>query len=147
MSVTPPTEPDRIRRVVDAWVAEQAGALQPAERDALDALAPQWREQAARLIAEGLLAYVAVEMVAPDLAIARSHHGGEADDTELTARLGAHLRDFVDYRGELARLGESIASARTAPAPNTAGAPRRRPDSSDSREPRPAPGQAPQQDE
>jgi hypothetical protein len=147
MSVTPPTEPDRIRRVVDAWVAEQAGALQSSERDALDALDPQWREQAARLIAEGLLAYVAVEMVAPDLAIARDRHGDEADDIELTARLGAHMRDFVDYRGELARLGEGIAPMRVEPASNTAEAPCRHPDSSDSREPRPAPGQAPQQDE
>jgi len=63
-------------------------------------------EQAAALIAEGLLAYVAVEMVAPDLAIARgSGQPAAGDDGELTARLGAHMRDFVDYRAELEALG------------------------------------------
>jgi hypothetical protein len=58
------------------------------------------------LIAEGLLAYVAVEMVVPDLAIAASSGQHRADDDALAARLGAHLRDFVDYRGELQALSE-----------------------------------------
>jgi hypothetical protein len=106
MSIHLPTDPARVRRVVDAWVAEQAGTLDSDERDALDGDSPQWREQAAALIAEGLLAYVAVEMVAPDLAIARgSGQPAAGDDGELTARLGAHMRDFVDYRAELEALG------------------------------------------
>ncbi len=108
----PPTAPDQIRRVVDAWAAEHAGVLDAGERALLDSDRPGWREQAARLIAEGLLAYVAIEMVAPDLAITRgadqshAHPGGEAfHGEELAARLGAHLRDFVDYRDELERIG------------------------------------------
>lgn len=92
-------------RLVDAWVAEQAGTLGTAERAALDAERPDWRAEATRLIAEGLLAYVAVEMVAPDLAVAAAAGAPEhADDTELSVRLGAHLRDFVDYRDELDQL-------------------------------------------
>jgi hypothetical protein len=94
-----------IRRVVNAWVAEQAGTLDEPSRLALEQEHPEWRTQATRLIAEGLLAYVAVEMVAPDLAIANSNGQHGVDDAELAARLGAHMRDFVDYRGELATLG------------------------------------------
>ncbi|MGB5737283.1 MAG: hypothetical protein WBM40_22890 [Thiohalocapsa sp.] len=98
--------PDRIRRVVDAWVAEQAGTLDEPSRVSLEQDHPDWRAQATRLIAEGLLAYVAVEMVAPDLAIANSNGQHGVDDAELAARLGAHMRDFVDYRGELEALGQ-----------------------------------------
>ena len=106
MSVIPPTDPDQVRRIVNAWVADQAGTLAASERDALNGTLPDWRVQAAQLIAEGLLAYVAIEMVAPDLAIARSHHDhASEDDAELTARLGAHMRDFVDYRADLAERG------------------------------------------
>jgi hypothetical protein len=101
------------RRILSAWVAEQAERLDAAERRALDAASPDWRAQATRLIAEGLLAYVVLEMVAPDLAIARatgSHlHGigpqDQGNDAELTERLAAHLQDFVDYRAELAEHG------------------------------------------
>ncbi|MCF7984181.1 MAG: hypothetical protein K9L70_07235 [Thiohalocapsa sp.] len=144
MSVTPPTEPDRIRPIVDAWAAEQSGTLQPAEQDALDTQTPHWRAQATQLIAEGLLAYIAVEMVAPDLAIARAHDRHDADDNELAARLGAHLRDFVDYRGELGRL---VAVPVTDHAPGDDAPAPEQPVSSESREPRPAPGQAPQHDD
>lgn len=97
---------DGIRRVVDAWVAEQAGTLDEGSRLALEQDHPDWRAQATRLIAEGLLAYVAVEMVAPDLAIASGNGQHGADDAELTARLGAHMRDFVDYRGEFEALSQ-----------------------------------------
>jgi hypothetical protein len=106
MSTQPPSEPLFIRRVVDAWAAEQAGMLGAEQRLALDSEQPDWRSQATRLIAEGLLAYVAVEMVVPDLAIAASSGQHRADDDALAARLGAHLRDFVDYRGELQALSE-----------------------------------------
>ena len=106
MSTHPLFDPDFIRRVVDAWAAEQAGRLGAEQRLALDAERPDWRAQATRLIAEGLLAYVAVEMVVPDLAIAGSTGQHVADDDELAARLGAHLRDFVDYRGEPKALDE-----------------------------------------
>jgi hypothetical protein len=106
MSTHPPSDPDFIRRVVDAWAAEQAGTLGAEERVALDLEQPEWRAQATRLIAEGLLAYVAVEMVVPDLAIANSNGQHGVDDAELAARLGAHLRDFVDYRRELETLGK-----------------------------------------
>ena len=101
-----PSAPDRIRRVVDAWVAEQAGTLDEPSRVALEQEHPEWRALATRFIAEGLLAYVAVEMVAPDLAIANSNGRHGVDDAELAARLGAHMRDFVDYRGELEVLGQ-----------------------------------------
>jgi hypothetical protein len=111
MSISPSSEPDalspdRIRRVVDAWVAEQAGTLDERSRQALDQARPDWRADATRLIAEGLLAYVAVEMVAPDLAIANSNGQHGVDDAELAARLGAHMRDFVDYRGEFEALSQ-----------------------------------------
>ncbi|MGB5835188.1 MAG: hypothetical protein WBG92_24820 [Thiohalocapsa sp.] len=99
-----PSEPDSIRRVVDAWVAEQAGVLRADESAALDTANPDWRAQATQLIAEGLLAYVAIEMVAPDLAIANSNGQGRSEDSILAARLGAHMRDFVDYRAEIETL-------------------------------------------
>ncbi|MCG6943527.1 MAG: hypothetical protein LJE69_20030 [Thiohalocapsa sp.] len=94
------------QRVLAAWVAEQAQTLDPAERAALDAEHPHWRAQAAQLIAEGLLAYVVLEMIAPDLAITRAE-GGHTDtsDDALTGRLVAHLQDFIDYRAELSERG------------------------------------------
>ena len=106
---------DMVRRLVDAWVAEQAGTLAAAEASRLDADRPGWRGEATQLIAEGLLAYVAVEMVAPDLAIAAASGAatGHADDADLSARLGAHLRDFVDYRNEFAALREQHGKPRT----------------------------------
>lgn len=98
-----------VQRLIDAWVASQVGMLDAAESAALDAEQPGWRAAAAQLIAEGLLAYVAVEMVAPDLAIlAASGTPSPGDDTELTARLGAHVRDFVDYRADLDELREQL---------------------------------------
>ncbi|WP_295542433.1 hypothetical protein, partial [uncultured Thiohalocapsa sp.] len=111
----PPKPGSAQRRLVTAWVAEQTERLQPAEARALDAERPDWRAQAAQLIAEGLLAYVVLEMVAPDIAIAR-RSGGHADDTALEAgphtddatlaeRLVAHLQDFIDYRDELTERG------------------------------------------
>ena len=105
-SAPDPVSPNRIRRVVDAWVAEQAGTLEEPLRLALEQEQPDWRAQATRLIAEGLLAYVAVEMVAPDLAIANNNSQRDVDDADLAARLGAHMRDFVDYRCELEILGK-----------------------------------------
>ena len=109
MSPPLPSDPDTVRRYVDAWVADQVGHLDDGERAALEADYPHWRDQAARLIAEGLLAYVAIEMVAPDLSMATTWgdpHGEETDDATLAARLGAHLYDFVDYRAEFAELRE-----------------------------------------
>jgi hypothetical protein len=111
MSISSPSAPDAsapagIRRIVDAWVAEQVGTLDEPSRLALEQDHPDWQAQATRLIAEGLLAYVAVEMVVPDLAIANSNGEHGVDDAELAARLGAHMRDFVDYRGEFEALGQ-----------------------------------------
>ncbi len=94
------------RRVVAAWVAEQLERLDAAERAALDSAQPQWRAQAAQLIAEGLLAYVVLEMIAPDLAIARASGGhADTDDDSVAERLAAHLQDFIDYRAELSERG------------------------------------------
>lgn len=113
-SASPESGPKR-RRLVAAWVAEQAGRLDPAEASALDAQSRQWRAQAAQLIAEGLLAYVVLEMVAPDLAIAQAtgshadgtggHAHAHTDDAALAERLVAHLQDFIDYRDELTERG------------------------------------------
>jgi hypothetical protein len=100
---------DTARRLVDAWVADQTGTLDAAAVAALDRERPGWRAAAAQLIAEGLLAYVAVEMVAPDLAVAAAAGNPQhTDDAGLTARLGAHLRDFVDYRDEFDALRERL---------------------------------------
>jgi hypothetical protein len=112
-SASPEPGPEQ-RRIVAAWVAEQTERLDPAERSALDAAQPDWRARATRLIAEGLLAYVVLEMVAPDLAIARAtgtHGDGTGahthahDDGALAERLVAHLQDFIDYRDELLERG------------------------------------------
>jgi hypothetical protein len=100
------SDPERRRRLVTAWVAEQAEVLDTSERAILDTEQPDWRAQAAQLIAEGLLAYVVLEMVAPDLAVARAEGGHvHTDEAELTGRLVAHLQDFIDYRAELGELG------------------------------------------
>lgn len=111
----PPESGPEQRRLVAAWVAEQTDRLDPAERSALDTVQPDWRARASQLIAEGLLAYVVLEMVAPDLAIARatgSHADGtdapdhdHGDDAALAERLIAHLQDFIDYRDELTERG------------------------------------------
>ncbi|WP_295878331.1 hypothetical protein [uncultured Thiohalocapsa sp.] len=111
----PPESGPEQRRLVAAWVAEQTDRLDPAERNALDTAQPDWRARASQLIAEGLLAYVVLEMVAPDLAIARttgSHADGtnadaheHSDDAALAERLIAHLQDFIDYRDELTERG------------------------------------------
>lgn len=125
LSAAPVAEPDPARpdaawerRFVDAWAAERVGLLDATERAALEGHWPDWRHQAANLIAEGLLAYVALEMVAPDLAIAtaegRTH---DTDDAELALRLGAHLRDFVDYRGLTQLARQTPTGPPTGPAP------------------------------
>jgi hypothetical protein len=111
----PPESGPEQRRLVAAWVAEQTDRLEPAERSALDVAQPDWRARASQLIAEGLLAYVVLEMVAPDLAISRatgSHTDGTdahtheySDDAALAERLVAHLQDFIDYRDELTECG------------------------------------------
>jgi hypothetical protein len=47
-----------------------------------------------------------LEMIAPDLAIARAQGlPSHTDDDELAARLVAHLQDFLDYRAELQERG------------------------------------------
>jgi len=101
------------RRIVAAWVAEQLERLDAAEHAALDAEHPDWRSEAAQLIAEGLLAYVVLEMIAPDIAIAGAS-GGHADtnDDALAERLAAHLQDFIDYRAELSERGGIHAGGR-----------------------------------
>jgi hypothetical protein len=104
-------------RLLVAWVAEQTETLDPKERAALDAAQPDWRGIAAQRIAEGLLAYVVLEMVAPDLAIAGASGGAlHANDDALNERLVAHIQDFVDYRDELAeRGGPTLGSSANSP--------------------------------
>lgn len=105
MTIDDPTEDDLIRLLVTSWAALRAGTLDPDRRALLDHERPRWECEAATLIAEGLLAYVTVEMVEPDLA-----HDGAVDPhavpeaEEVAARLGAHMLDFVDYRGDLPRV-------------------------------------------
>ncbi|NCC27524.1 MAG: hypothetical protein EOM22_05065 [Gammaproteobacteria bacterium] len=100
-----PTEDDLIRLLVDSWTALRAGTLDEDQQALLDRERPQWPCEAANLIAEGVLAYVTVEMVEPDLA-----HDREANPHDIptpqdfAARLGAHMMDFVDYRGDLVRV-------------------------------------------
>lgn len=96
---------DLIRLLVGSWVALHAGTLEAERRALLDRERPQWQGEAATLIAEGLLAYVALEVVEPDLA-----HDKEVDPSETVSavdystRLAAHVLDFVDYREELPRV-------------------------------------------
>jgi hypothetical protein len=97
-----PTATELIRQILEPWVAQRIGALEPDERTALDLERPGWECEAARLIAEGLLAYVITEMVQPDLAYQRQADPHAAHSTEdLTARLTAHMLDFIDYRDDL----------------------------------------------
>ena len=94
MRADEPTEDDPTRRLVDRSVALRAGTLDADCRALLDHARPQWQCEVANLIADGVRACVMVEMVEPDL----------ARDKEVAARPGAHMIDFVDYRGDLARL-------------------------------------------
>lgn len=105
MSTEDPTEDDLIRLLVNSWIALRAGTLDPEQRAVLDRERPKWECEAATLIAEGILGYVTVEMVEPDLAYDRTEDAGvPLDQEELAARLGAHMLDFVDYRDDLARV-------------------------------------------
>ncbi|MBK1723133.1 hypothetical protein [Thiocystis violacea] len=105
MSQQEPTEDDLIRLLVNAWVARRAGTLDSEQRAVLERERPHWECEAATLIAEGILGYVTVEMVEPDLAYNRTADSEESiSQEELAARLGAHMLDFVDYRDDLARV-------------------------------------------
>jgi hypothetical protein len=97
------TQKELIRLVVGSWIGLRTGTLPDAERELLDRERPRWREEAAQLIAEGLLAYVTVEMVQPDLAYAGQLDPSRAlpSPEEITARLTAHMLDFIDYRDEV----------------------------------------------
>jgi len=65
--------------------------------------------KAANLISERILAYVIVEMVEPNLAYNRETDPHALLSTaEVAARLGAHMIDFVDYRGDLTRVARVI---------------------------------------
>ena len=65
MSADEPTEDDLTRRLVDSSVALRAGTLDADRRALLGHGHPQWQCEAAKLIAEGVCAYVMVEMVEP----------------------------------------------------------------------------------
>lgn len=105
MSIDAPTEDDLARVLVSSWVAQRAGTLDPDRRAVLDRERPRWECEAATLIAEGILGYVTVEMVEPDLLYNRAEDDqGPLDQEELAARLGAHMLDFVDYRDDLKRV-------------------------------------------
>ncbi|NEV60803.1 hypothetical protein G3446_02650 [Thiorhodococcus minor] len=105
MSTEDPNKDDLIRLLVNSWVALRAGTLDPEQRSVLDRERPTWECEAATLIAEGILGYVTVEMVEPDLAYNRDEDAdAPLDPEELAARLGAHMLDFVDYRDDLARV-------------------------------------------
>jgi hypothetical protein len=99
-----PGTDELIRLLIGSWVALRAGTLAADRQALLDRERPDWQCEAANLIAEGLLGYVTVEVVEPDLA-----HDREADpDDDITAddfadRLKAHLLDFTAYRAELPR--------------------------------------------
>jgi hypothetical protein len=105
MTADAPTEGDPIRLLIDSWVAVRAGTLDPDRQAVLDRERPQWQCEAANLIAEGVLAYVMVEMDEPALT-----HDKEVDPHEtaspekLAVRLGAQIIEFVDYRGDLPRV-------------------------------------------
>ena len=105
MSADEPTEDDLTRRLVDSSVVLRAGTLHADCRALLDHARPQWQCEVANLISDGVRAYVMVEMVEPDLA--RDKEVDPHDTTsagELAARLGAHMIDFVDFRGDLPRV-------------------------------------------
>ncbi len=112
MAIEEPIGDDLTRRLVDAWAALHAGTLEWDQRAALDRERPHWQCEAATLIAEGLLAYVTVEMVEPDVAHDKAVDPHQAPTPEdLAARLGAHMMDFVDYRGDLPRVARLIADS------------------------------------
>ncbi|EGV16559.1 hypothetical protein [Thiocapsa marina] len=97
-------EDELIRLLIDSWTALRAGTLGEDQQALLDRERPQWQCEAANLIAEGLLAYVTVEMVEPDLAHDRSIDPHDTPSPQdYAARLGAHMMDFVDYRGDLVK--------------------------------------------
>ena len=108
MSAEEPTQDDLIRLLVNSWVSLHTGTLDADQRALLDRERPQWACEAASLIAEGILSYVTVEMVEPDLAQGHQGHQGHPSTAvapeELAARLGAHMLDFVDYRSDLWRV-------------------------------------------
>jgi hypothetical protein len=100
-----PREEDLIRLLVGSWVALRAGTLAPERRALLDQERPHWEAEAATLIAEGVLAYVTVEMVEPDLAHDRTVDPADRVDAEdFTTRVAAHVLDFLDYRRDLPRV-------------------------------------------
>ncbi|HSO82494.1 hypothetical protein [Thiocapsa sp.] len=100
-----PNEEDLIRLLVGSWVALRTGTLDSEHRALLDRERPDWQAEAATLIAEGVLAYVTVEMVEPDLA-----HDRTVDPTDVvsaedfTIQVTAHVLDFLDYRKDLPRV-------------------------------------------
>lgn len=103
------TEEALIQLLVTSWVALRAGTLDNARRALLDHERPDWQAEAAQLIAEGLLAYVTVEWVEPELAHDREADPGAVTTAEdFTARLQGHLLDFAAYRRQLARVRRLI---------------------------------------
>ncbi len=100
-----PKDKDLHRLLVGSWVALRAGTLDAEHRALLDQERPHWQAEAATLIAEGVLAYVTVEMVEPDLAHDRTVDPIEAVSAEdFTIQVTAHVLDFLDYRSELPRV-------------------------------------------
>jgi hypothetical protein len=95
--------------IVGGWVGLRTGTLPDTERELLDRERPGWRDEAAQLIAEGVLAYATVEMVQPDLAYAGQldPHGRLPSPEEIAARLTAHMLDFIDYRHEVEDTAQS----------------------------------------
>ncbi len=90
--------------LVTSWVALRAGTLEEDRRAVLDRDRPNWQCEAAMLIAEGLLAYVTVEVLEPDLAHDQElDPGGQTTAAEFADRLKGHLLDFAAYRGQLPR--------------------------------------------
>ena len=108
MTTKHPAADDLIRLIVSAWVGQRTETLDAADQAELVSARPDWECEASRLIAEGLLAYVFTEMVEPDLAQQRQTdpHAGHSDE-DLTARLAAHMLDFIDYRDDLPRVAGS----------------------------------------
>jgi hypothetical protein len=105
MPTNPPTDDDLIQLLVSSWVALRAGTLDADRKALLDHERPHWQCEAANLVAEGLLAYVTVELVEPDLAHDREVEPDDNTDAQAFGdRLTAHLQDFVAYRGHLPRV-------------------------------------------
>jgi hypothetical protein len=71
----------------------------------LDYERPHWQSEAASLIAEGLLTYITVQLLEPDLDHDRMVDKDDHTDAQTFAdRLKAHLLDYVDYRNQLPRV-------------------------------------------